>query len=211
METKILRIGSQILNAGDTGFAKGDRFGSQISQSFFADQVAAGNGYIATKTAAASITALGDTNSTLWNPANSDRLIIIEKVAIGSAAVNTAVMTAFQYGWQQTNTGVTQATDGPVKTFTHVDPINRLLGSQGVARCRWAPAVCSFTTAPALLAVVGFNLSATVSSFGNQIDYVNGGIMLMPGALLQVGASTATSTTFHVSIYFVEVDLDYTA
>lgn len=195
-------------SAQPRGGNQGELIVGELNPLYF-EQTMRGNGFIYSTTTAASVTALGNNIPSLWNPAGSGKLIVIHKVTLQVAAVGTPAVSGFQYGYLA-NAGSVAATASPVLTFTHVAPVSLNIsgnaGSPSIAR--WAPAVCTFTTAPALLGAVGVNLGSTATQTPwTGTDDVNGRIILSPGGLLQIGASTATSTTFNVSIWGLEVPL----
>lgn len=174
------------------------------------EQTMRGNAFVYTSTAAAAIAALGNNNPTLWNPMGSGKNLVITKVVLGAAAVGTPVMTAFQWGYQ-TGVGSQVGTAAPVVSLTAVAGVNLLLGAGNNSIMRYAPATITLTTAPTFLAPIGFSLSATVSSGWNLTQDVDGGIIVPPGTLVQIGASTATSTTFFTAIYGLELPIPSTA
>jgi hypothetical protein len=173
----------------------------------FAEQTMRGNAFVYRTTTAASITALGDNIPSLWNPYGSGKAIILNKLTLQVGAVGTPIATGIQYGFLPA-AGANIGTLAPVATFTHVAPVSLAIGSDAASIARWAPAVCTFSVAPALLAPAGLDLgsTATETPYG-MVDDINGRIVILPGGLIQVAASTATSKTFNVALWGIEVPL----
>ena len=208
MLAEATKVGPVFYEDGADVRARADRFGQIVTDTFIAEQVARGNGYVATSVAA-SITALGNNIPTIWNKSDSGKLVIIDKISIGSATVGTAVMTSIVYGAAINMGAELHANDGAILTFTEVATRNRLIGSLKASKTKFSGVVSTFTTAPTIMAHSGFSASGTVSGFGSQTDKIDGGYGLMPGTVFQVGATTTTSTSIGVSIYFIEVDVRF--
>ena len=192
--------------ASPRGGNQGELVVGELNPKYY-EQTMRGNSFIFTTTTAAAVTALGNNIPTIWNPASSGKLLVLTKVTIQVAAGGVPAVSGFQWGFLK-NVGAVVGTGAPVITFTQVAPINLNVGSPTSSAMLWAPAVCTFTTAPALLAAIGINLggSATQTPWIGMDD-VDGRIIVSPGNLIQIGASTATSTTFNVSIWGIEVPL----
>lgn len=171
----------------------------------FYEQTMRGNAFAYSTVTAASVTALGNNLPSLWNPLGSGKNIVIHKVTFQAAAIGVPVISGFQYGLLS-NAGAQIGTGSPIITFTSVAPVNLLLGAGLASVARWGPAVNTYTVAPALLAAIGLNLGATATQTPwSGMDDVNGRIIIAPGNLLQIAASTATSTTFNITIWGFEL------
>lgn len=171
----------------------------------YAFQTLIGQGFIFSTTSAASVTALGNNLPSLFNPIGSNVLTVITKVTFQAAAIGTPVISGFQYGFLA-NAGSSIGTASPIATGTLVAGVNLNINSKNLPKTLFFPAAVTFTTAPALLAPVGLNLGATATQTPWQgYDDVDGRIILAPGSVLQVAASTATSTTFNVAFWAYEV------
>lgn len=172
----------------------------------YAEQCLRGNFFVFSTTTAASVTALGNNIPTLVNFSGSGVLFVLTKLTAQVGAVGTPAVSGFQYGYQA-NIGGNIGTAAPIPTATFVAGVNCLIGGR-VPRVQFAPAAITFTTAPALLGPVGWNLGSTGTETPYElVDDVDGRIVLPPGTLLQVGASTATSKTFNVAFWGYEVQL----
>ena len=209
------QVGSQNLNDGATNAnLRVGSTGELIVSDFhglYAEETIRGNAFIYSTTTAASVTALGNNLPSLWNPLGSGKICILTKLVIQAAAIGTPVISGFQYGFLQ-NAGAqigTGAAAAPVLTFTAVAAQNlNLMGPQKASRMLWGPAVNTYTTAPALLGAVGLNLGATATQTPwTGMDEINGRIILWPSSVIQLAASTATSTTFNVSFYGIELQI----
>lgn len=185
---------------------QGELIVSNFSGQFY-EQTMRGNGFIYATTTAVSVVALGTAGApNLWNPAGSGKLLVLEKIIFAAAAVGTPVASAFTYGLLQ-NAGSQIGTAAPVVSLTQVAPVSALLGSGIVSVIRFAPATISLTTAPTLFAVAAQSGgTATVTTAALQDD-INGKIIIPPGNLFQIGASTATSTTYFITIYGLELPI----
>jgi hypothetical protein len=187
-------------------------YGEMVVSDFhglWAEETLRGNAFAYNTTSAAAFAAFGSNQPTLWNPAGSGKICILGRITIQAAAVGTPAISGLQYGFiQNAGSSISGAlTGGPVLTFTSVAPQNLCVsGPQKGSKMLWAPAVSTFTTAPAFLAAVGFNLggTATFTPF-TFIDNIDGRIILWPGSILQIAASAATSTTFNTSIWGLEL------
>lgn len=179
----------------------------------FYEQTMRGNGFVYSTSTAASVVALGTAAApNIWNPSGSGRNLVIHKICFGAAAVGTPVVSNIQYGILS-NAGSQVGTAAPVVSLTAVAGVNLLLGSGIASAMRFAPATISLTAAPTYFATSGcWTGSAAAPTTGmNFFDDVNGRIIVPPGNLFQIGASTATSTTFVISIYALELPIPLTA
>lgn len=176
------------------------------------EQTMRGNAFVYSTTTAVSVVALGTAAApNIWNPAGSGKNLVIHKVVFGYAAIGTPVGSAFQYGILN-NAGSQIGTAAPVVSLTAVAGVNLLIGSGISSVMRFAPATISLTAAPSLLCPVGFSTGSAAAPVGYQmIDDVSGRIIIPPGNLFQIGASTATSSTFFIAIYGLELPIALTA
>ncbi len=173
----------------------------------YAYQTMRNNGYVFSTTSAASITALGNNLPTIFNPLGSGVATVVDKVTFQAAAIGTPVIGGTQYGFLA-NAGAQISTAGPILTATFVAGVSLNINSKRVPQTLFAPAAITFTTAPALLAPVGLNFGATATQIPwSGVDDVDGRIVLTPGCALQIGCSTASSTTFNVAFWCYEIPL----
>lgn len=173
----------------------------------YAYQTIRNNGYVFSTTSAASITALGNNIPTLFNPLGSGVATVVDKVTFQAAAIGTPVIGGCQYGFQA-NCGSQISTAGPILTATFVAGVSLNINSKKIPQTLFAPAAITFTAAPALLAPVGVNFGATATQTPwVGMDDVDGRIILTPGSVLQIGCSTASSTTFNIAFWCYEIPL----
>lgn len=204
------RVGVVSLTDGDDKQPRLDHQGAVVVNGMsgqFYEQTLRGNAFVYSTSTAVSVVALGTTAApNIWNPAGSGKNLVLYKLVAAAGAVGTPVVSAFQYGLLK-NAGSQIGTGSPVVSLTQADPTNLLLGAGKESVMRFAPATISLTTAPTFFANAGFWLgnAAAPTTGAAFIDYINGAIILPPGNLLQIGASTATSTTFFISIYGLEL------
>jgi hypothetical protein len=151
------------------------------------------------------------TNSpTLWNPTSSGKLLYPLKILLSPAAIGTPVLQGFGLGFLR-NTGDTVAVGLPLATFTNVAPVCTLLnGAACVAQ--FAGAVVTFTTQPAVIMDLGFGhwIEGAAASGGSAylgFD-LDGTLIMPPGTSITLASlTTATSTTYWVTMLFAEVPL----
>lgn len=185
--------------------SQGETIVSDMNGLFY-EQTMRGNGFVYSTSTAVSVVALGTAGApNLWNPSGSNKNLVITKIVVSAAAVGTPVVSAFTYGVLN-NAGSQIGTAAPVVSLTQVAGVNLLLGSGNVSVMRYAPATISLTAAPTFLCPAGFSSgSAVTPGTVSLIDDVSGRIIIPPGNLFQIGASTATSTTYFIAIYGLEL------
>lgn len=174
------------------------------------DLTRAGRGFVYSTSTAVSVVALGTAGApTLWNPAGSGRLCVLTKVTWQAAAIGTPVISGFQYGFTK-DVGAQAGTGSPVASATYVDGVNLLLGGESRdSKMKFIPATNTLGAAPTFLCAAGLNLGATATQTPwTAADYIDGRIIIAPDTLFQIGASTATSTTFNISIFGLEIPYD---
>lgn len=176
------------------------------------EQTMRGNAFVYAMSTAASIVAVGTAGfPNLWNPLGSGKLLVLTKITWQAAAIGTPVISGFQYAYLA-NAGAQVGTASPVLTGTYVGGVNLLLGSGQMSVMKFAGAAGTMTTAPTIFAAAGLNLGATATQTPwTGSDDINGRIVIPPGTLFQIGASTATSTTFNISIWGLELPMPLTA
>lgn len=212
MEMELV-VGPQRQADGATVRARGGFGGEAIMTELhakYAEQMLRGNFFVFSTTTAASVTALGNNIPTIFNPANSGVSFVLSMVTIQVGAVGTPAVSGFQFGYLA-NAGSQVATGSPILTATLVAGVNTLIGGRA-PNVLFAPAAVTFTTAPALLGPLGFNLGSTATETPyNMILDIDGRIGLKPGTALQIGASTTTSKTFNIAFWGYEVALPLSA
>jgi len=193
---------------------QGEQIVAELNPKYY-EQTMRGNAFIYTMGTAASIVAPGTAGfPNLWNPLGSGKLCILTKITWQVAAVGTPAVSGFQYAYLP-NAGAQVGTASPVLTGAYSNTVgvyNLLLGSGNVSVMKYLGVAATMTTAPTVFAAAGLNLGST----GTQTpwtawDDIDGRIVIPPGVLFQVGASTTTSTTFSISIYGIEIPIPLTA
>lgn len=176
------------------------------------EQTMRGNAFVYATSTAVSVVAPGAAGApNIWNPAGSGKNLVITKIVFGAAAIGTPVVSAFQYA-VLANAGNQVGTAAPVVSLTEVLGVNLLFGSGLKSVMRFAPATISLTAAPTVFAPAGFATGSAAAPVGYSfVDDVDGRIIIPPGNLFQIGASTATSTTFFIAIYGLELPIPLTA
>jgi hypothetical protein len=177
----------------------------------FYEQTLRGNGFVYTMGTAASIVAPGTAGfPNLWNPLGSGKIFVLHKITFQAAAIGTPVISGFQYA-VLLNAGAQVGTASQVLTgaYSNVTGVtNLLLGSGTTSVAKYLGVAATMTTAPSVFASPGLNLGATATQTPwTGTDDINGRIIIPPGVLFQIGASTATSTTFAISIWGLELPI----
>lgn len=206
--------GPQVVNDNNPALNRLGNSGEQIVQNLYGDYAELtrrGLVYTARSGAAAAIPINSTlTNSpTLWNPASSGKLVYLLQLLLSPGAIGTPVLTGLTLSWLK-NTGDGVGTGAPIVTFTNIAPTGNLVG-RGAATTRFANAVVTFTTQPAVLMDLGImhwleGTAATGAMLPVMYDF-KGTVVLPPGTSVSVGAIAATSSTFWTSMVFAEVPL----
>jgi hypothetical protein len=204
--------------------AQGELICSDIN-GFFAEQTMRGNSYIYATTTAVNIPIFSTpTNApTLWNPAGSGKILILNSLTLSISAIGTPALdgimligTALNIPAATTgggSAGATAATgaNSPVLTAVFVAAQNALLGSSKRSVMQWCPATITFgaSNLPSQVGFAPFNLSAAATpAYAPFFWDIQGRICLMPGSLIALGGTpAATSTTFQVQWTGVEIPL----
>jgi hypothetical protein len=205
-----LLVGSSLGTVGGKVNQSGDAYGNALVQTYngqYAEMVRRGQVFMySTPTAAALLLSATTGNvPTIWNPVGSGKIFYPLRLAItwltGATTVGSVLWTITK------TTGEKIGTAMPILTFTDGTIENALVGGNKISVMRFAPAVCTFTAAPAFLASTGVNIEAT-----NQIHTVNetydAMFGILPGNALSLTYSVATSTSTHyVTIWGAEVPI----
>ncbi|KKL10440.1 hypothetical protein LCGC14_2555810 [marine sediment metagenome] len=146
---------------------------------------------------------------TLWNPSGSGRNISV--VSLDLAYVSGANAPG-SLAWNYTKRAGSQAgTASPILTFTRVDVESAMLGGAVDSKALWAPAVSTYTAAPAygrpikLSLFTGLAATATIPFVWGE-EY-NGKLNLAPGNAISLVTQQATTTAlFRVTVVFEEID-----
>lgn len=145
----------------------------------------------------------------IWNPASSGKLVIPLFLRICKHTPGTAASGGIVLGYKQ-GCGDEIATGGAVVTWTNVAPTCNLIGSSKSCVTKFAPAVSTYTAAPALFMDTGFsyNMSTAVANDAAVflLDF-KGSVMLQPGALMSVHGMPVSVATYTTSIVFAEIPM----
>lgn len=208
-------VGSSIRNFSDatpTNFTAGSYGDLQVSEFWgkYGTLVRKGLVYVARVNTAASV----PVNSTLtnapalWNPAGSGVFMIPLKITFSVGAIGTPVLQGFTLSYL-TNAGATAATAAPVLTFTPQAVVNMKIGGSAGAKTQFAPAVATYTTAPAALMDLGLGHHLEGSAASGQhytlMHDFDTELIVPPGSLIALGSTIGSSTTYYTSIIFAEI------
>lgn len=154
------------------------------------------------KTAAALLLSATTGNCpTIWNPSGSGKILYVLKLFVNFLS-GTTTISSLQ--WMVTkNAGSALGTAAPIVTFTEQAPEPAISGAQFSSSMKFAPAVCTFTAAPAFHMSSGIQLGAVAPSAGSgnyDIDY-DGCLAIMPGNALSLCACVTTTT----SVWFTSI------
>ena len=147
----------------------------------------------------------------LWNPSDSNKVVVPLSVQLSLGAIGTPILQGFTISYLL-STGSTVATGLPIATFTNIAPTCLRLGQAATATTKYAGAVATYTVNPARLIDLGFGhhlegaaaSGQLYSNFGFNFD---GQLVMAPGTLIALGSTIATSTTYWTSIIFAEIPL----
>lgn len=151
---------------------------------------------------------------TLWNPADSNKIVVPILISLSAAALGTQVIDGFTLS-VEANMEAAAGTGKPFPTFTNIAPVSTRVGQAAVATTKFANAAVTWTTQPTVLLDLGMGqwvsgTAATGSPYNNHQFKLDGSVIMLPGTAISVGAATAASSgTYWTSIIFAE--LPYTA
>jgi len=170
-------------------------------------------GYIFTGlvSTAAEIPKFDDTTNvpTLWNPADSGKVIIPISISVGAAAASTEVIHGLSLNFRK-NCGSAVGTGAPFSVFTEVAALPLLLGSNKASLAKWGPATNTGTAAGTLLMMLGLGLwvegtAANSALYADMIFKFESMLALLPGTAISLCSNVASSTTFNSSIVYAEL------
>ena len=150
------------------------------------------------------------TNSpTLWNPADSGKLVVPIRINLGIAAIATYLDDSFMLA-QTLNTGSAVATAGVFVTFTNIAPKNCLIGGPS-GKAMYSGAVVTWTVQPTPVMDIGFSVWAAGTEANLEYSVLtyefHGQMALPPGTAISLVGVVASSTTFVTSFVFAELPL----
>lgn len=201
-----IQIGPQSAADGQVVNSRGDNFGNQMIQNFngkYAELARRGQLFnFSVKTAAAFLLTNTTGNvPTIWNPAGSGKVLYLCKLKVNFVSGTTTIGSLH---WCVTrNAGAAIGTAAPIVTFTSQAGEAAAIGQSGSSNMLFAPAVCTFTSAPAFYASTGMNFGAAspTAGHGNLDMDMDGEIAIYPGNALSLCYSVTTST----SLWFASI------
>jgi hypothetical protein len=196
---------------------RGDNFGALIvaeTQGKYQEWARQGYIFSARSGAAAAIPVNTTcTNApTLWNLANSNKLVVPLRIALSFATLGTYVIDGLTLMYEA-NMGSNAATGLPFPTFTNIAPASTRIGSSYACTSQFANGTVTWTSQPAALMDLGMGqnvqgTAATGGPYSQLIFDLDGMVILNPGAAVCVAAATAaTSATYWTTIIFAELPL----
>jgi hypothetical protein len=142
----------------------------------------------------------------LWNPAGSGKHCVPISIAFGMGTVGTKAVSGLGLSYK-TGCGGAIGTGAPVSAFTHVAPVNALLGSGRNSSMLFAPAAATIVAGALLL---NFGLSVETATAGNGLWVMQynfkGSLIVTPGSLIHVtSAPIACGSTYVITLLWEEV------
>jgi len=194
---------------------RGDNYGSLIvaeTQGKYQELTRLGYTFAARSGAAAAIPVNTTcTNApTLWNLANSNKLVVPLKIILSMATLGTYVIDGFTL-MGEANMGSNAATGLPFPTFSNIAPTSLRLGGNYSATSQFANASVTWTTQPSALMDLGMgqNIQGTAATGApySQLSFdLDGTVVMNPGTAICVAAATAASSaTYWTTIIFAEL------
>ena len=148
---------------------------------------------------------------TLWNPSGSKYNLNIKRLELGYVSGANAPTSLC---WMVTKrAGAQVATAGAILTATLVDVENAMPGKPSDDSTMWAPAINTFTAAPAFYRPTGISLftgvaATAVAPFDMHRDY-DGDFIIPPDVAISLCAVAATTTAlFQAAITYERVHID---
>ncbi len=178
---------------------------------FTLQQTLAGRGFIGNSVLAGALLPIATSTSVqtigLWNPAGSGVDCVLDKLMLGVATANTAVVASLN--WSATlNAGSSIGTAAPIVAFNSVAIINSKVGRGSAPQARFTNAATNtLTAAPTFLMAVGMAQTAGTAPIGPQA-YVfdhDGCLIVPPGMAIWLGGSASPVSVTQVSLTWVEI------
>ena len=206
-----VKTGPQTPKDGALSDARGDPWGAlgtSAMNGFFAEQVARGNGYsFSTALAGNALVAATTTNvPAIWNPPDSQRVLLLQCVKFGRTAKGTPLEGSIVYLRQSGVRGI--GTGNDIISGTSVAAVNLRSDLPDNSKMVFFPTTISTTFTPALLGPSGVaqtadNGATTVSGPHTDcgvVDWLWGMIQIWPGSFMSLGAAVSIATTYTITI-----------
>jgi hypothetical protein len=147
---------------------------------------------------------------TLWNP--SDSGVLLEIVELELSWISGVNAPGALYWHETANAQEHAAALHPILTFTEVAAVNALRGSAVTSKAKWAPAVNTYTAAPAYLMPTGISLNTMAAASANAPFILSkrydGKLVLKPGVALSLCSQMNTTTAlFGVNVWYIETPM----
>ena len=156
------------------------------------------------------VSATTGNHPTLWNPLGSGRVLNVRRLQLAYVSGNNA---PGSLAWNITeDAGAQEATAAPILTFTKVAVKSALAGGPVDSKAKWAPAINTYTAAPAFYRPTSISLftgvaATAVAPFPLEEQY-EGDFEIMPGTAVSLVTVQATTTAlFRITLLFEEIDL----
>ena len=155
------------------------------------------------------VSATTGNHPTLWNPLGSRRVLSIRRLDLAYVSGTNA---PGSLAWNITeDAGGQVATGAPILTFTEVAVTNAMAGGPVDSKAKWAPAINTYTAAPAYYRPTSLSLltgaAATAVAPFPLFEEYDGNLLIMPGTALSLVTVQATTTSlFRLNVLFEELD-----
>jgi hypothetical protein len=212
-----LQVGPQTQSLGQVTNERGDNYGALIvAEAQGRYQELARQGYVfAARSGAAAAIPVNTTCTnapTLWNLANSNKIVVPLFITLSFAGLGTYVIDGFTL-MAESGMGSNAATGAPFPTFTNIAPNTTRIGSGQTCTSQFANGTVTWTTQPTAIMDlgVGQNIQGTAASGGPYSGLMfdlQGCVVMNPGTAICIGAATAASSaTYWTTIVFAEIPL----
>ena len=214
-------VGPQRRDDDDVGKLRMGSYGELMisdMNGFFFEQVMRGNGYVFSNVLAGAAPIVAATGAaqtpSILNPAQSGRLLVVQKITFNRTAVGTPVEGGIVYS--KTPISSIIGTGADIVSGTLVAAVNLRPDLGDNSGMKFFPTTMSITPAPTYFANSGISqIASTGTATGvnqfNDIDYINGLIQMPPGWMFTINASAAIATTYSISIFALSLPMPLTS
>ena len=179
---------------------------------FIAQQTLAGRTFIGTTTSSGITPPAHNATSQvfgLWNPAGSNRYLVLDKFTAGIISLGTEALAALTLSKLE-NTGGNIATGAPISAFTGTDAVNGLIGGGENAGGRFT--LSATITAPTLFYDLGISnnstdLSSAVEGIVTMQHDFGGTVVVPPGVYVGLGGTASPGLVVSASLSWYETDV----
>lgn len=177
--------------------------------SWFIQQALAGNCFIGTApVAGVDLPIATGTAQTfgIWNPAGSETLVVLNKLAVGIVDATTPVISGLTLSYVP-NAGSAIATGAPISAFTATVPANALVNFGKTSKVRFTLAATTAASATVPLMCLGLSHESTTGGNGAvtwMYDF-NGSVIIPPNVFVVLGGNAAQTQNLMPSISWAEI------